>query len=164
MPESLRTRLHRWGFNWWPCYRGTGARVAHIAADWREVRIRLPLSWRTRNVVGTIFGGSLYASVDPFYMIMLMKNLGPAYVVWDKAATVRFRRPGRDTLTATFRLDAAELAEIRDLLGHLPKVDRTYTVELTDQAGTVHAVVEKVVHIAHRSAPTPAAQDNLTTS
>ncbi|HEX9010149.1 MAG TPA: DUF4442 domain-containing protein, partial [Holophagaceae bacterium] len=151
MPESLRTRLMRWGFNWWPCYRGTGARVTHIAADWREVRIRLPLSWRTRNVVGTIFGGSLYASVDPFFMIMLMKNLGPAYVVWDKAATVRFRRPGRGTLTATFRLDAAELAEIRDLLANLPKVDRTYPVDLVDEAGTVHAVVEKVLHIAPKA-------------
>lgn len=151
MPESFRTRLMRWGFNWWPCYRGTGARVTFIAADWREVRIRLPLSWRTRNYVGTIFGGSLYASVDPFYMIMLMKNLGPDYVVWDKAAAMRFRRPGRDTLTATFRLDAAELAEIRDLLAALPKVERTYTLELVDRDGTVHAVVEKVVHIAPRT-------------
>lgn len=165
MPESLRTRLMRWAFNWWPCYRGTGARVTHIAADWREVRIRLPLSWRTRNVVGTIFGGSLYASVDPFFMIMLMKNLGPAYVVWDKAATVRFRRPGRDTLTATFRLDAAELAEIRDLLANLPKVDRTYTVDLVDRTGAVHAVVEKVLHIAPKAPPgIPDAQDSLTNS
>lgn len=153
MPESLRTRLMRWGFNWWPCYRGTGARVTFIASDWREVRVRLPLSWRTRNVVGTIFGGSLYASVDPFYMIMLMKNLGPGFVVWDKAAAVRFRRPGRGTLTATFRLDPAELTEIQDLLNVRPKVDRTYTVELSDRAGTVHAVVEKVVHIARRSTP-----------
>lgn len=165
MPESLRTRLARWGFNLWPCYRGTGARVTHIAADWREIRIRLPLSWRTRNVVGTIFGGSLYASVDPFFMIMLMKNLGPAYVVWDKAATVRFRRPGRGTLTATFRLDAAELAEIRDLLADLPKVDRTYTVELVGPAGAVHAVVEKVLHIAPRNpGGVPVAQDTLTNS
>jgi acyl-coenzyme A thioesterase PaaI-like protein len=143
----------RWGFNLWPCYRGTGARVTYIAGDWREVRVRLPLSWRTRNYVGTIFGGSLYASVDPFFMIMLMKNLGPDVVVWDKAASVRFRRPGRGTLMATFRLDAAELAEIRDLLERLPKVDRTYIVELTDQEGIVHAAVEKVVHIARRPSP-----------
>ncbi|HEX9009986.1 MAG TPA: DUF4442 domain-containing protein, partial [Holophagaceae bacterium] len=116
-------------------------------------------------VVGTIFGGSLYASVDPFFMIMLMKNLGPAYVVWDKAATVRFRRPGRGALTATFRLDAAELAEIRDLLASLPKVDRTYTVELVDRNGAVHAVVEKVLHIAPKApSEAPLAQDSLTNS
>ena len=138
----------RWGFNLWPCYRGTGARVTFIAGDWREVQVRIPLSWRTRNYVGTIFGGSLYAAVDPFFMIMLMKNLGPDYVVWDKAASIRFRRPGRDTLRASFRLEEAEVAEIRRLLLEQPKVDRTYMVQLVDSAGVVHAEVEKVIHIS----------------
>jgi acyl-coenzyme A thioesterase PaaI-like protein len=140
----------RWAFNLWPCYRGTGARVTFIASDWREVRIRLPLSWRTRNYVGTIFGGSLYAAVDPFYMLMLIRNLGPDVVVWDKAASIRFRKPGRTTLTAAFRIDEAELAEIRRLLQEHPKVDRTYTVQLVDREGVIHAEVEKVIHISHR--------------
>lgn len=151
MPESFRTRLLRWGFNLWPCYRGTGARVTYLASDWREVRIRLPLSWRTRNYVGTIFGGSLYGAVDPFYMIMLMKNLGPGVVVWDKAASIRFRRPGRAPLSAAFRIDGAELAEIHRLLLEQPKVDRAYTIRLVDAEGVVHAEVEKVIHIALRN-------------
>lgn len=140
----------RWGFNLWPCYRGTGGRVTFIAADWREVRVRLPLSWRTRNYVGTTFGGSIYGVVDPFYMIMLMKNLGPEFVVWDKAAAIRFRKPGRSPLTATFRIDETELAEIRHLLEVHPKVDRTYTVQLLDAQGVVHAEVDKVIHISRR--------------
>lgn len=86
MPESLRTRLWRWTFNLWPCYRGTGGRVTAIAADWREVRVCLPLNWRTRNYVGTTFGGSMGGAVDPFFMIMLIKLLGPGCTVWDKAA------------------------------------------------------------------------------
>jgi hypothetical protein len=148
--ESLRTRLFRWAFNLWPCFRGTGARVTHIAADWSEVRVRLPLSWRTRNYVGTIFGGSLYAGVDPFYMLMLIHRLGAGFVVWDKAASIRFRKPGRSPLFATFRLDEDELAEIRRLLQAQPKVDRIYAVELRDEAGIVHAEVQKVVHISCR--------------
>jgi hypothetical protein len=150
MPESVRTRLRRWAFNLWPCYRGTGGRVTHIASNWREVRVRLPLSWRTRNIVGTIFGGSLYGAVDPFFMIMLMENLGPHYQVWDKAATVRFRKPGRSTLHAIFKIADAELAEIRRLLREQPKVDRTYTVQLVDGQGLVHAEVDKVIHISLR--------------
>ena len=140
----------RWGFNLWPCYRGTGARVTFIAGDWREVQVRIPLSWRTRNYVGTIFGGSLYAAVDPFYMIMLMKNLGPVLVVWDKAASIRFRKPGRGLLKASFRLDEAELADIRRLLLEQPKVDRIYMVQLVDAAGVVHAEIEKVIHVSLR--------------
>lgn len=151
MRESLRSRLFRWAFNVWPCFRGTGARVTFIASDWSEIRVHLPLSWRTRNYVGTIFGGSLYAAVDPFYMLMLIHRLGPDYVVWDKAASIRFRKPGRSTLFATFRIDEAELAEIRRLLQERPKVDRTYSVALTDSEGVLHSEVQKVVHISLRN-------------
>ncbi len=150
MSESLRTRLQRWGYNLYPAYRGTGARIAYIASDWREVRVRLPLSWRTRNVVGTIFGGSLYAAVDPVYMLMLIENLGDDYVVWDKAASIRFLAPGRSTLYARFLLDEEELVAIRSLLRQETKVDRTYTVELVDGDGDVHARVEKTIHVHRR--------------
>ncbi|MGZ5474020.1 MAG: DUF4442 domain-containing protein, partial [Thermoanaerobaculia bacterium] len=105
MPESFESRLLRWKFNLFPAYRGSGARVTYIAADFRELKVRLPLTWRSRNAVGTIFGGSMYAAVDPMYMILLMHCLGRDYIVWDKAATIRFRKPGRTTIFATFRLD-----------------------------------------------------------
>jgi hypothetical protein len=151
MPESLRTRLQRWGFNWFPAYRGTGGRITYIARDWREIRIRLPLGWRTRNYVGSIFGGSMYGAVDPIYMVMLIRNLGREYVVWDKAASIRFRRPGRTTLHARFVLDEAELDAIRGALVEAPSIDRTYTVELVDADGVVHATVEKIIHIRKKS-------------
>jgi Domain of unknown function (DUF4442) len=147
MPESLHTRLMRWGFNLFPAYRGTGGRITYISRDLREFRVRLPLNLRTRNYVGTIFGGSMYAAVDPVYMVMLIRILGPEYIVWDKAASIRFRRPGRTTLYARFVLDDAELDAIRDILSREPVVDRTYTVDLVDADGVVHATVEKVIHI-----------------
>jgi acyl-coenzyme A thioesterase PaaI-like protein len=142
----------RWGFNLHPAYRGTGGRVVYIERDYREIRVRLPLNWRTRNYVGTIYGGSMYGAVDPMYMVMLMKRLGPEYVVWDKAASIRFRRPGRTTLHARFHIDDEEVRAIREALERAPTVDRTYRVELEDADGVVHASVEKVVHVRRRSA------------
>jgi len=151
MPESRASRFFRWGFNVFPAYRGSGGRVTYIAGDFREVRVKLPLNWRTRNYVGTTFGGSLYGAVDPFYMIMLIKILGPDYVVWDKAASIRFRKPGRSTLNARFLLDDAEVAAIKTALESGRSVDRTYRIELTDAAGVVHAEVEKVIYIARKN-------------
>jgi len=145
--ESFASRRLRWTFNLIPAYRGTGARVTYVASDFREVRVELPLSWRTRNYVGTIFGGSLYGAVDPVYMIMLMKILGPSYTVWDKAAAIRFRRPGRSTLFARFALDEEEIRTIRELAEEHPSIDRVYRVDLTDAGGLVHASVEKTVYI-----------------
>ena len=134
--------------NFWPCYRGSGGRITYVAGDWKEVRVKLRLSLRTRNYVGSIFGGSLYASVDPIYMLMLIKCLGSGYVVWDKAATIRFRKPGRSTLTATFKLDDTEIDEIKRLLETELKLDRTYRVALVDSNGIVHAEIEKTIHIS----------------
>jgi hypothetical protein len=157
-PESWRTRFTRWGFNLAPVYRSTGGRVTHIAADWRDVRVRLSLSWRTRNYVGTIFGGSMYSCVDPFYMVMLIRNLGKSYTVWDKAATIRFRKPGKTTLYARFSLDEVELDAIRSALETARSIDRVYTVLLTDAQGTVHAEVEKVIYV-RRVTPTVGVAD-----
>jgi len=150
MPESFRSRVIRWRFNFFPAYRGTGGRVTYIADDWREVRIKLPLSWRTRNYVGTIFGGSLYGATDPFFMIQLIQLLGRGYVVWDKAASIRFRKPGRTTLYATFKFDDAELDAIRAAAADGKPIDRTYSVDLVDRDGVVHATVEKVIYIRRR--------------
>jgi hypothetical protein len=150
MPESFRTRLLRWKFNLFPAYRGTGARVTYIASDFREVRVRLPLSWRTRNYVGTIFGGSLYGAVDPIFMIMLIQLLGPEFIVWDKAAEIRFLKPGRTTLHATFKIEEEELEAIRKATEAGP-VDRTYSVELVDAESVSHAAVTKTIYIRRKS-------------
>lgn len=146
MPESMASRLVRWKFNLFPAYRGTGARVTYVASDFREIRVRIALSWRTRNAVGTIFGGSMYGAVDPIYMIMLMRLLGPAFVVWDKAAEIRFLKPGRGTLHGTFTIGEQELAAIRERTAHGP-IDRLYSVDLVDENGVPHATVMKTIYI-----------------
>ena len=157
MPESLRTRLTRWGFNLFPAYRGTGGRIEYIASDWRELRVRLPLNWRTRNYVGTIFGGSMYGAIDPVYMIMLIKLLGPSYEVWDKSASIRFRRPGRETLRATFRVTDDDLQKIRDAVSRDGKTELMFGVELLTPSGEVAASFEKVLSIRQRSPARPPA-------
>ena len=151
MAETWETRAYRWLFNWFPAYRGTGGRVTYIAGDWREIRIRIPMSWRTRNYVGTIFGGSMYGAVDPMYMFMLIKILGPSYVVWDKAASIRFRRPGREQLYATFRISADEIADIRArVASDVGKTETEFTLDLVSGAGEIHASVTKLVSIRKR--------------
>lgn len=142
--------MYRWGFNLFPAYRGTGGRVLYIASDWREVKIKLPLNWRTRNYVGTIFGGSIYGAIDPFYMLMLMRILGPGYTVWDKAAAIRFKRPGKTTLFADFDLSSDEIDEIKRLADTSKSIDRIYEVTLKDGEGVVHARIEKTLYIAKK--------------
>jgi hypothetical protein len=150
MPESFESRLARWKFNLFPAYRGTGGRVVYVAHDFREIHVKIPLSWRTRNYLGTIYGGSMYGAIDPIYMLMLIKVLGRDYVVWDKAAKIRFRKPGKTTLYGDFRLDDDEIDEIKRLAEDATSVDRVYELELKDKNGVVHAVIEKTLYISKK--------------
>lgn len=147
----MNTKLFRWYFNFFPAYRGTGGWVTYISSDWKEVRVRLPLNWLTRNYVGTIYGGSIYGAADPMYMIMLIKILGPEYIVWDKAAFIQFKKPGKTTLFATFRISDAEIERIRTALESQPSMDCHYEVNWVDQAGVVNACLEKTIYIKRKS-------------
>ncbi len=125
--------------------------MTYIADDFHEVRVKLPLNWRTRNYVGTIYGGSIYASVDPIYMLMLIHILGDDYVVWDKAAKIRFKKPGKETLYVDFQSSPEEIGEIKELVETERSVDRIYKLELKDKNGVVHAFIEKTLYIAKKS-------------
>lgn len=130
--------------------------MTYIADDFHEVRVKLPLNWRTRNYVGTIFGGSIYASVDPIFMLMLINILGPEYVVWDKAAKIRFRKPGKSALFIDFKVSKEEVSEIKRLAADVRSIDRIYELELKDKNGVVHAQIEKTLYISKKRSVPPA--------
>ena len=131
----------------WPPFLGAGIRVKHIAADYKEVVVSMKLRWYNRNYVGTHFGGSLAAMTDPFYMLMLIHILGSEYIVWDKTSTIDFIAPGRGTVTARFRLNDDQIAEIKNETAsgnaYLPE----FSVDIVNESGEVIATVKKILYV-----------------
>jgi acyl-coenzyme A thioesterase PaaI-like protein len=150
-PKAWRAHVVRFGFNLHPAYRRTGGRVEYVSPDLTTIRVRLPFNRGTRNLVGSIFGGSLFAVTDGPHPTMLLMGLGREYVVWDKAASIQYKKPGRSTLYADCIVSAEEIAEVKDILTRQPEVDRIYRVELKDRSGVVHSVVERTVYIANKN-------------
>jgi hypothetical protein len=144
----MRLRL-----NLYAPFLGAGIRVKRLAPGWKEVDVEMKLRWWNANYVGTHYGGSLYSMTDPFFMVMLIENLGQDYIVWDKSATIRFKRPGRGTVTASFRLSDQQIDEIKQALNAEKKIERVFTVEVKDESGTVIAEVEKLLHIRRKDQP-----------
>ncbi len=132
--------------NVWPPYLGAGVRV-RVAPDLRTFEVRMRLRWWNRNFVGTHFGGSLYTMCDPFFMLILIEALGRGYIVWDKAASIRFRRPGRGTVHAVVHIPEERIAEIRAVADRGEKVEPVFTVQVLDEQGEVIAEVEKLLHV-----------------
>jgi hypothetical protein len=147
--------LHRW-INFWPPFLGAGIRVKRIALDMKAIDVEMKLRWWNANYVGTHFGGSLFAMTDAFYMLMLMANLGRDYIVWDKAATIRYRKPGKGTVCAEFRLSDSQIDDIREELKTLPKYEPSFIVEVKDESGMVIAEVKKLLHVRKKAATDPA--------
>jgi acyl-coenzyme A thioesterase PaaI-like protein len=110
----------------------------------------VPLSLGTRNYVGTIFGGSIYAALDPWYMVMIIRQIGDEYVVWDRSARVTFKRPGTETLYAAFEMPKSEVETLRRYVDEHDRTQRTYSVDLKDAEGRVYATVDKVLYIARK--------------
>ena len=149
--ESTRSKLTRIGFNLFPAYRRTGGRICFISDDWKDVHVKLSLNWKTKNYVGTVFGGSIYGALDPIYMIQLINILGKEYVIWDKSASINFIKPIHKRVYARFLITSAIIEEIIFKV----KTDKKYTISLPvtfqDESGTVYSKVEKVLYIADKT-------------
>jgi len=146
-----RGRMFKLLFNISPMYRRTGGCIIQVTQDLKYVKIKLPLNYKTRNYVGTLYGGHMYSCVDGIYMVQLINILSDDYVVWDKAATIRFRRPGNQTLFAEFKITDEFLATVKEEIKMEQEKDYILNVDLVDKTGKVYAEVEKVIYIADKA-------------
>lgn len=144
---ELRQRFLEKLINFYGPFLGAGVKLEKMTKDFRQAKVSMKLTFYNRNYMGTQFGGSLYAMVDPWYMLMLIKNLGKDYIVWDKAATIHFRKPGKGKVTAEFHLTEEHLSEIKMTLETQNKMDYVFKVEIKDDAGKLIADVDKVLYI-----------------
>lgn len=145
LSRSTRVRL----VNLWPPFRGLGVRLS-ISPDALRVTSTLKLRFWNKNIVGTQFGGALYAMVDPLFMIILMERLGPDYIVWDKGATIRFKRPGRTDVKAIAELTVEQVEEVRRLADTEDRVEPVYPIQITDTNGVVVAEVDKLMFVQRK--------------
>lgn len=141
---TLRQRLLMRLVSLYPPYFAAGIRASYPKDDPYRIVVRLGLHWWNKNLFGTQFGGSLYSMCDPHFVFIVMRNLGPGYVVWDKAATIEFLRPGRGAVKATFHVPPQKIDEIRAAADRGEKVEPVFTVDVLAEAdGEIVARVTK---------------------
>lgn len=136
--------------NIWPPFLGAGIRVKHISEDYSSVDVELRQGLLNRNYVGTHFGGSIFAMTDPFFMLMLLNTLGDDYIVWDKAAEIDFKKPGKGTLRAQFNLTSEQIEDMRAKADAQHKYEPKLSVDVVDEDGDVVATVNKTVYIRRK--------------
>jgi len=142
--------------NFYGPYLGAGVKVDYIAEDFTEIRVSMKLRWYNRNAVSTHFGGSLYSMVDPHLMLMLMKLLGPDYIVWDKSAAIDFIRPGTGTVSAAIRIDEAEVQTIKGKVAAKRRYEPEFDIEVVDRQEKLVCKVKKILYVRKKRQPVKA--------
>ena len=140
-------RLLIYLYNFWPPFFGAGIKIDYVSPDFRLTRVRLKKRPWTRNLVGIQYGGSIYSMTDPFYMMMLMMNLGDGYRVLDKSTHVSYLKPGKTELHAEFRLTQEQIDDIKKQVDARGKYEWTVKAQVLSTSGEKIAEVEKVIWI-----------------
>ena len=135
----------------YPPLLGAGIRVLSVSRDFRHIRVLLKKSFLRRNIMGVHFGGSLYSMTDPFYMYLLMKNLGPGYRIWDTSARIQFRKAVSSPVFAEFLLEPETIQTIQILAEDGGRHYHTFFVSIQTDEGVEVATVEKEIYVRKRN-------------
>lgn len=133
--------------NLWPPYLFSGIRIEKISSDFREVQVALRERFYNRNYVGTHFGGSLFAMLDPFFMLMVMRNLDRCFYVWDRSGTIEFVKPGRGRVFSNMKIEQAHIDDILMQTASGKKYEPEFEAQIKDEAGQLVAVYRKTLYI-----------------
>ena len=133
--------------NYYPPYFFSGIKVISYNEDFTYFKVRLKLNRFNKNLLGTAFGGSLYSMCDPFFMFILTINLGSGYIVWDKAASINFVKPGKGTVFAEFRLSHEEISRIKSEVDQIGKNIYTFPCKVVDGEGKLVAELSKDIYV-----------------
>ena len=61
----------------------------------------------------SIFGGSLYAMVDPFVVTLMAPRLGNKYYCWDYSGKIRYVKPGTGRVSAHIKVSDQLVQDIK---------------------------------------------------
>jgi len=146
-----KATLFKYGFNLSPMYKRSTAKIIEVSEDLLIVKISLPINWKNKNYVNSIFGGSMFSAVDPIPMVQLINLIGDNYVVWDKSAKVSFKKPAKENLYAEFKYSENELEQIKANVKSLNEIEIVKITKLTDKSGTrVYCEIEKTIYVADK--------------
>lgn len=136
--------------NLYPPFLGAGIRLKRLSKDFMRAEVEMKLRWWNKNMMGTHFGGSLAAMADPFYALLIQQNIGKGFIVWDKAQTIRFKRPGIGKVTAIFEITPEFVEQIKSDMQKHEKMDYELPLYIRNEAGEIVCELMKTIHVRHK--------------
>jgi hypothetical protein len=133
--------------NYWPPYLGAGIKVESLSKDKTTITVSMQLKYFNTNYLGVHFGGSLYSMCDPFFVFLLSMHLGKNFIIWDKAASINFIKPGKGRVKVDFHIPKDEIQRIHQLAESGEKVLPEFEATIVDEENNTVARVKKTLYV-----------------
>lgn len=149
-PRVLSQRTGRLLLNLFPPFLFNRIRITSVTDGFRSCRVRVRHSLLTRNLNGTMFGGTIFSAADPFYAVMFWQvfaRKGLKVQSWLKSASIDYLKPASGDLFLTFTLTADDIREAEESLERDGRYRQTFRVEALDRAGRACARMRNEVYL-----------------
>lgn len=97
---------------WYPPFWLMRIKVRELSADWRRVRIHLPLYELSKNPGGSMFGGNQASLADPIPALACF-HIFPGRSVWTRAFNIEFHKQARTDLELRFEVPDSKINEVQ---------------------------------------------------
>ena len=147
-----KAKIFKYGFNYSPMYRRSTAKITSVSNDLLHIKIKIPISYKNKNYVGSIFGGSMFSAVDPIPMVQLINILDNQYIVWDKSAEIFFKIPAKENIYSEFMYSKTEIEDIKKQVNEKGEMLITKETKLTSSdKNKIFCIVKKTMYVATKA-------------
>ncbi len=140
----------KWVIRFYPALFFQRIWVIAIAKDFSYAKVRVKQSFLNRNGNGSIFGGSIAAAGDPFFVLLFYQHFvqkGFTLKSWLKSLHINFTKPAFSDLILHFEIKEEEWIEAEKSLNLKGKFVQTFTVRALNNEGEICANIEAEVYL-----------------
>ena len=147
----VSANILKWGMRLYPPLFFQRIWVKKIHPDFMGADITIYKSLLNINANKSIFGGTIFSAIDPFYPVLLdqyfQHNGIKRTVAWLKTAQIDYIKPARHQLRIQVRLDQSILTEALTHIQYEGKITRTFNTRIFDSQDTLCAVAHNEIYI-----------------
>ena len=124
--------------------------IQSIKNDFMEVKVRIRHSIINKNFHRTIFGGTIFSAIDPYFPIMYWQIFSRKKLpieVWIKKAEISYKNPAETDLHLKFILIEEDIKKALKGLQKDGRYQVWHVVEAFDENGMICAEAKVLVYI-----------------
>ena len=124
--------------------------IQSINRDFKEIIVCVRHSWMNKNFQRTIFGGTIFSAIDPYFPTMywhIFSRRKLPIEVWIKSAEIKYIYPAKTDLTLIFKLKEEDIQIAMKGLQKDGRFQVWHSVEAVDKYGVICAEAKVLIYL-----------------